>query len=236
MEIYPVLNCRDADEMHNALKVVQGFLPFGSWIHLDIADAKFTPHKTWNVPEDWPAFRANYDLEVHLMTEEPEKEVPRWLAVGARRVIVHLEALIMDEHHVARRGVDELITEMLAACFPASAEILLAVSPETPVGTALPYFKRVNGAQVLAVNPGLSGQKFQQTVLQKVTYLRQAIPGATIEVDGGITPPIVRRAKEAGATIAVSAHYIFETGEPKKAYQELVAAAKGLAPGDREIP
>ena len=234
MEIYPVLNCRDADEVRNALKVVQGFLPFGQWIHIDVADAKFTPHKTWNAPEDWPSFRANYNLEVHLMTEEPEKEVPRWLAVGARRVIVHLEALTNDEHHVARRGVDELITDILSACFPANAEALLAVNPETPVATSLQYFKRMNGAQILAVNPGLSGQKFQETVLNKVTYLRQAMPGATLEVDGGITPPVVRRAKEAGATIAVSAHYIFESGEPKRAYNELLAAAKGLAPGERE--
>ena len=168
------------------------------------------------------------------MTEEPEKEVPRWLAVGARRVIVHLEALTNDEHHVARRGVDELITDILSACFPANAEALLAVNPETPVATSLQYFKRMNGAQILAVNPGLSGQKFQETVLNKVTYLRQAMPGATLEVDGGITPPVVRRAKEAGATIAVSAHYIFESGEPKRAYNELLAAAKGLAPGERE--
>ena len=234
MDIYPVLNCRDANEVHDRLKVVQGFLPFGQWIHLDVADAKFTPHKTWNAPEDWPAFRANYNLEVHLMTEEPEKEVPRWLAAGARRVIVHLEALTNDEHHVARRGVDELITDILSACFPANAEVLLAVNPETPVATSLQYFKRMNGAQILAVNPGLSGQKFQETVLNKVTYLRQAMPGATLEVDGGITPPVVRRAKEAGATIAVSAHYIFETGDPKRAYNELVAMAKGLAPGERE--
>jgi ribulose-phosphate 3-epimerase len=234
MDIYPVLNCRDAEEVHGMLKAVQGFLPFGQHIHLDVADGKFTPHKTWNAPEDWPSFRANYNLEVHLMTEEPEKEVPRWLAVGASRVIVHLEALTQDEHHVARRGVDELITEILAACFPASAEALLAVSPETPVATALQHFKRMNGAQVLAVNPGLSGQKFQSTILQKVAYLRQAMPGATIEVDGGITPAIVRRVREAGATVAVSSHYIFESGDPKRAYQELVAAAKGLAPGERE--
>ena len=233
MDIYPVLNCRDADEMRDALKVVQGFLPFGQWIHIDVADAKFTPHKTWNAPEDWPSFRANYNLEVHLMTEEPEKEVPRWLAVGAGRVIVHLEALTEDEHHVARRGVDELITEILAACFPANAQALLAVNPETPVATSLQYFKRFNGAQILAVNPGLSGQKFQPTVLNKLTYLRQTMPGATLEVDGGITPPVVRRVREAGATIAVSAHYIFETGDPKRAYNELVAAAKGLAPGER---
>ena len=233
MDIYPVLNCRDADEMRDALKVVQGFLPFGQWIHIDVADAKFTPHKTWNAPEDWPSFRANYNLEVHLMTEEPEKEVPRWLAVGAGRVIVHLEALTEDEHHVARRGVDELITEILAACFPANAQALLAVNPETPVATSLQYFKRFNGVQILAVNPGLSGQKFQPTVLNKLTYLRQTMPGATLEVDGGITPPVVRRVREAGATIAVSAHYIFETGDPKRAYNELVAAAKGLAPGER---
>ena len=83
------------------------------------------------------------------------------------------------------------------------------------------------------MNPGLSGQKFQPTVLNKLTYLRQTMPGATLEVDGGITPPVVRRVREAGATIAVSAHYIFETGDPKRAYNELVAAAKGLAPGER---
>ena len=55
-----------------------------------------------------------------------------------------------------------------------------------------------------------------------MSFLRQKAPGAIIEVDGGITPAIARRAKAAGANVVVSGTYVFESEDPAAAYDDLV--------------
>jgi ribulose-phosphate 3-epimerase len=74
---------------------------------------------------------------------------------------------------------------------------------------------------VLAVLPGAAGQKFLSEDLEKIMVLRQASPSAIIEVDGGMNPETARLVKTAGADTIVSASYIFGSGDPKKAYEEL---------------
>ena len=66
------------------------------------------------------------------------------------------------------------------------------------------------------MNPGLAGQKFLPLALEKVKWLKYAIPDAIIEVDGGITPETAKWAKDAGADIIVSASYIFGSKEPRR--------------------
>jgi ribulose-phosphate 3-epimerase len=219
------LNCGTADELAHQLEQVKKFLPAHEWIHLDVADGIFTPHKTWNEPSAWAAFKANYNLEVHLMVEEPEKMIMPWLEAGAKRVIVHHEAIIGNRPGISRRDPAEIITAILGECWKTHAEAFLAVNPETPVAALRSEFERFHGALVLAVNPGLSGQRFQPVVLDKVSFLREAIPNGKIEVDGGINPEIARYVNAAGADIAVSTSYISTSADPGKAYEELVAAA-----------
>lgn len=47
------------------------------------------------------------------------------------------------------------------------------------------------------------------------------MPNATIEVDGGINEETAKLAKSFGADIAVSASYIFNSSDPKEAYEKL---------------
>lgn len=98
---------------------------------------------------------------------------------------------------------------------------MLAVRPETPAEKLMAYFKKVSEFQVLAVYPGPSGQKFQTLVAKKIKFLRHEMPNATIEVDGGINEETAKLAKSFGADIAVSASYIFNSSDPKEAYEKL---------------
>jgi ribulose-phosphate 3-epimerase len=74
---------------------------------------------------------------------------------------------------------------------------------------------------VLAVQLGAAGQQFLSFTEEKVRFLREEMPDATIEVDGGMTPETARRVKKVGADTIVSASYIFNAVDPKKAYEEL---------------
>ena len=204
MEILPVINCSDKECLEQRVQALHTILPSGGWVHVDVADGRITFHKPWVSPEWWEKVGMGLKLEVHLMVEEPEEAVKVWLRAGAKRVIVHLETVANVEH-------------IAALCKGAGAALMLSVNPETSVERLRPYFDAIREYQVLAVNPGLAGQKFLPLTMEKVRVIRRDVPEARIEVDGGIIPETARIAKAAGADAATSSSFIFDNEDPKLA-------------------
>lgn len=219
IEIIPVINCPDFECVVRKLRIIE---KFSEWAHLDIADAKFTFHRNWDEPQKWKEIGTKAKLEVHLMVEEPEREVKKWLEAGARRIIVHLEAL-EDKKFRGESERPELVAEFIAGeCEKHGAEAGLGVNSETPVERIFPYLDKFNFFLFLAqVHPGPAGQKFLPMILGKIKTLRKEFPKAKIEVDGGINPETARAAKAAGADILTSGTFILESPDPKKAYEVL---------------
>lgn len=211
MTVIPAINETDFDEIKNKIKAAQ---EFGSeWVHLDVADGKFTKNVLWNNPKDLENLRATgYELrtnfEVHLMVQNPDEVLDDWLDVKVKRVIVHLESV---------KDLDV----MKMRCIAFGTELFLAIKPETPVERLFSYEGAADGFLVLAVNPGLAGQKFQENQLEKIKALRQKFPGAKIEADGGVNLGNASKIKEAGADILVSASHIWSSEDPQKAYFDL---------------
>ena len=210
MEVIPAINCLDIECVEEKLKVCSTFLPKDGWIHLDVADAGFTFNKTWGDPSLWLKFKNHFHLEVHLMIEEPEKVVGDWIKAGAKRVIVHIEAL-----------TPETAAQILKIGREGGAEVMLSSNPHTSEDVLKPYLKIFSSFQILSVNPGYAGQSFLPLTLEKVKFLRHSSSSVKIEVDGGITRNTAKLAKAHGANIIAAASYIFGAKEPKKAYEAL---------------
>ncbi len=181
-------------------------------LHLDVTDGSFATHQTWADPMQWVKLKSPFGLEVHLMVEHPEEYVDNWLAAGARRLIVHAESLTPQSMH-----------EILSAAARYHVEVMLSSKPESISEELPPYFRYFTAFQVLAVQPGPAGQEFLPFVTEKILFLREALPDATIEVDGGMNLETALRVKEVGADTIVSSSYIFNADDPKKAYEELCA-------------
>ena len=216
MQVIPAINCQDFESAKEKLKELKNFLPDGAWIQLDAADAVFTFHRTWANVEQFPLLSSEFpkwQWEIHLMVEHPEQVVEAWLAAGAKRLIVHVEVL-----------TPETAASIIAAAKQRGASVMLASNPETKPETFQPYFGMFSEFQVLAVTPGWAGQQFLPVVLEKVRFLRQALPQALIEVDGGINPGAAGMVKAAGANIIVAASYLFEAVDKAVAFKELEAA------------
>ena len=186
-----------------------------SWIHLDIEDGKFLSLSTWNNPQELKEFLNPQPstlypkVEVHLMVENPEEVLEKWVAVGAKRIFVHSEAISNAVQFI------DVIKKFKGM------EFGIAVKPETSAKELLLYSPFINFFQILAVSPGASGQIFHPSVLEKIRFLRTNLPNAKIEVDGGINKETGKLAKINGADIIVSASYIWESKNPKEAYEEL---------------
>lgn len=207
MEIIPAINCQNEEEVADRAREISGF---ADWAHIDVSDGAFTFNKSWGDAKAWPKVGRDLNLEVHLMVEEPEKEIDAWLRVGVKRFVIHLEAVN-----------EKTLAEIKEKTDKEKVELMLSIRPETPAEKLMSYFKDISEFQILAVYPGPSGQNFQPLVAKKIKFLRHEMPNATIEVDGGINEETARLAKESGADIAVSASYIFNSPDPEAAFKKL---------------
>ena len=96
------------------------------------------------------------------MVENPLAVIDDWIKAGAKRIIIHIETLELKSLKI------EKLKNYASDC-----EIGLAINPETPIEDLIPFLSATIDSsksfmQILAVNPGLSGQKFQPQVLDKI--------------------------------------------------------------------
>jgi ribulose-phosphate 3-epimerase len=143
------------------------------------------------------------------MVEMPEAVIDAWLRTGlVKRVIVHLEAMTDPVY-------------ILEKCERFEAQAMLAINPGTDATRLLAHTDDFKYMQILAVYPGLAGQKFKPEIIEKIKFLKAKAPNVTIEVDGGINLEIVQQCKDAGAEIFVSASYILSNENPRQAFESL---------------
>lgn len=228
MKIIPAINCGNFECVKEKLKKSA---EFSDWAQIDIADGKFTVHKTWNNPSELN-FKLN--LEIHLMVENPQDAIDNWLKAfrqnsgqaGAKRIIVHFETIKDSAAKNPENDLSDILNFILEKTGAENIEIGLAIAPKISVEEIIPYLNKINFIQVLTVDPGLAGQKFQPQILDKIKFLK-SLGGKhqdiVVEVDGGINPETAKLCQEAGADIAVAASYIWDSENPKAAFEELSA-------------
>lgn len=182
-------------------------------LHVDVMDGHFVPPITIG-PVVVKALRriTALPLECHLMVTEPEKQVEQFAEAGGDSAVWHLESP-PDPRPVLRRVRD---LGMKAG---------LAINPETPFESVLPYLEEIDVLNVMTVNPGWAGQKFLHEVLPKIRAAREHIASAglaiDISVDGGVNLETAKLCLDAGANVLGAATAIF--GQP-----DVTAAATGL--------
>lgn len=213
MQVIPGIEGADADSVRAQYEKVKDLNPEG-WIHFDVTDGKFSPAMNWGSPEGLKTLvTSNRSLvtkvELHLMVEDAEKVLGDWLNTKIlKRVVVHLEAMSDPVFVVAK-------------CKEYGVEPVLAIKPETEIERVFAHKDDFRSFQVLAVNPGWSGQKFDEKVLAKIHWLKEKIPNVIIEIDGGVNPEVAKKCYDAGASVLISTSYIQKSSDPKKAYEEL---------------
>ena len=175
----------------------------GDWVHCDVMDGHFVPNITIG-PDTIGALRraTKLPLDVHLMIEQPERYVARFIEAGADHVTVHVEP--EARHDVART---------LALIRSLGKRAGLAVNPATPAEQVQPYLGQVDELLCMTVNPGFGGQAFMPDVLKKIRVLRDAADrlGRPIDiiVDGGINTQTGPACVAAGANVLVAGNWLY---------------------------
>lgn len=217
MTVIPAINCKDFKCVKERLEMAAEFLPKSKskrWVQLDISDGKFTKAKSWNNPTQLRGLKHitdNLQLEIHLMVNNLKPNVLKWLKFGADRIIFHFENLDEIEFGALKKLGKK----------GGLKDFGIAVTPKTPVEIIVPFLGDFKFVQLLAVNPGFSGQKFDKGTIAKIRLLKKNHPKIKIEVDGGMNPQTVWLVKKAGADIINAGSYIFESKNPGEAYEKL---------------
>ncbi|MBU1178925.1 ribulose-phosphate 3-epimerase [Patescibacteria group bacterium] len=202
MQVIPTINADSFEEIQERIKLIESYTDPAkggiNWVQIDAADGTFTKNTIWHNAGDLLSIETPLNIEVHLMIDKIEDRVEDWFLAPVKRIIFHLEAA-KDPHFVVKK------------CKEAGKEVGVAIGPDTPWTRLVPFYGRVDLFQILAVYPGLAGQKFIEESLEKISDLRKNCPDAIIEVDGGINKETAKKCKEAGADIVSAASYIFNS-------------------------
>ena len=187
------------------------------WIHVDVMDGRFVPNLTIGPLVVAAVRRATeLPLDVHLMIVEPERSIEAFVLAGADLVSVHVEAC----PHLHRT-----LQQIRGAGARASA----VLNPSTPAVAVEAVLGDLDQVLVMTVNPGFGGQEFIESTLPKIATLRRWIDerglAVALEVDGGISPKTIGRARRAGADVFVAGSAVFG----QAVYAEAIAALRQAA-------
>ncbi len=182
-------------------------------LHLDVMDGHFVPNISFGPPIVKTINRfTQLPLDVHLMIKRPERYLKAFRDSGADYLTVHLETC----PHLA---------EVIRQIRDLKAKAGVALNPQTPFNSIIPFLEAIDLLLLMSVNPGFGGQKFIPSVLEKIKEAAQWVSQRKIwleiAVDGGVGPQNAAQIIEAGATILAAGTSIFKSADYKEAIDSL---------------
>lgn len=178
------------------------------YLHIDIMDGHFVPGKFGDasfvkkIASISPLFN-----DVHIMIQNPTKQIQDYLDAGSDALTFHLEASPNQEETL--KAIHQIQK--------AGKKAGLSIKPATPIKALLPYLKELDVVLLMSVEPGKSGQSFMVECLPRIEelarYRKEFGAHFQIEVDGGINLENAKLVKQAGADIVVTGSYFFRSEE-----------------------
>jgi ribulose-phosphate 3-epimerase len=170
-------------------------------IQWDVMDGRFVPNLTFG-PDVIAACRPHVTVpfEAHLMVEEPDHLMDRYIDAGCELLLVHAESTRHLHRSLGR--VREL-----------GARAAVALNPATPAEAVSDVLDLCSMVLVMTVNPGFGGQDYIPSMEPKIARIRRMIVDGghdcDVEVDGGIAPATVAGAARAGANVLVAGSALY---------------------------
>ena len=171
-----------------------------NWIHYDVMDGKFVPNSTYDykLVSEVNKYNKLYS-DVHLMTFNPEKYVENYAKAGSNMLTFHYESVKEDE-------IIPIINKIKKCNMKAG----ISIKPNTDVRVLDKYLSLLDYILVMSVEPGMGGQPFISSSLDKIRYLsrKKKEYNFLIGVDGGINDLNAKLVSEAGADVVILGSYL----------------------------
>jgi len=242
VEIIPAIIPKSFSDLKEKLSLVSGLAPL---VQIDISDGKFTKNLTWpfkghpmstwtsNVQvtnldpdfikiikeEEGFPFWQDLEFETHLMVENPEAEIQKWISAGAKRVLVHYESFDGPEKVL---NFCKNFKEKYAVGY-INIELGIALNLETDTKVLEPLITHINFIQLMSISKiGFQGIgiPFELEVLDKINALHSMFHDLIISVDGGINLGNAKSVIDAGANRLIIGGAIFQSENIRKTISE----------------
>lgn len=178
------------------------------WIHVDVMDGHFVHNLTLGIPIVEALARTNPPpLDIHLQIEAPESFSEKFIDAAGDSILG-----ITLQYETCK-----LLHGSLSRIKARGVKAGVAISPMTPISVLEEVIEYVDMVLIMTVEPGFPGQKFIESMVDKVGMLREIIDGLEksplIQVDGGIKLENIKLIADAGADSIVSGSGIFGTSD-----------------------
>ena len=176
------------------------------FIHLDVMDNIFVPNFTFDFDAASKIIKSSpTPIDAHLMVADVDQIAIQYAEVGAASVTIHAEAT-------------SDISSTLKGIRSHGARAALAVKPNTSIESYSEFVDQVDMFLIMTVEPGFGGQKFMESMMDKVRITKKLIGSRPIwlQVDGGIYLETIEIAVEAGADTFVAGSAVFKAEDPAK--------------------
>jgi ribulose-phosphate 3-epimerase len=169
--------------------------------HFDVADGYYAENLIFGPQLIRDVRReSNSYLDAHLAVNDMNRILKLFLDSGSHMIVMQFEAC---------ENVDALIDSIHSHGMDAG----LCLTLDTDITKVLDYLPKIELLNLLAVNPGIGGQEFRPSVLQKIKQASSAVlrlgAKTRISVDGGVNCSTIGAAMKAGADIGIVGSGIF---------------------------
>lgn len=208
-----ILDCKD--RINSVLELNRTNI---SYVHVDVMDGKFVPSVNFDNMGEIRGINlvTKYPMDVHLMMENPISYINELGNMNIEFITIHLE-------------IDKDKKEIFKSIKNLGYKVGLSIKPNTNVKDIIPYLDDIDMVLVMSVEPGLGGQSFIESTVDRIKELKELIGSRNIliEVDGGINNETITKLE--GVDIAVVGSYISKSDNYYRRVEELLNPPKIIA-------
>ena len=207
--IVPAIIPRSYEDLVTQIQKIAGIPE----VHVDVVDGIFVPSVSWPYHDRSDVavahdLLARFSLEVDLMVSDPLPAARAWLIAGADQLVFHIET-ISPEAFIA-------FTEQTAVT------VGVALGSGTSLSQLYPYLAGADYVQLMGIATiGSQGQPFDESVLERISILKNEFPHLPLSIDGSVNATTLQRLSPLGLSRFIVGSAIMGDVAPAQAYATL---------------
>lgn len=214
LSIVPSLPAASREQLETLLTALAGTV---REFQIDIVDGQFVPPVSWPFTELNPTaalatlapWSQKFELEFDCMVTEPYQYLDTLVALGAKRVVVHLGSTI---------DYFRIIGHAKAHAY----RLGFAATADRPLAELETWIPDINFVQLMGIAAvGQQGQPFDVRTLSRARELRARHPDLEIAVDGAVNSATIPLLYAAGVNRFAPGSAVATAADPVRAYEAL---------------
>lgn len=214
LSIVPSLPAASREQLEALLTALAGTV---REFQIDIVDGRFVPPVSWPFTESDPIaalatlapWSQKFELEIDCMVTEPYQYLDTLVALGAKRIIVHL-------------GSTTDYLQIIGHAKAHAYRLGFAATADTPLAELETWIPDINFVQLMGIAAvGQQRQPFDVRTLSRARELRVRYPDLEIAVDGAVNSVTIPLLYAAGVNRFAPGSAVAEAADPVLAYEAL---------------